>query len=120
VVGRAAVRADENDVLELGVLHLDRPLDRVVPGRRALVRHADPDRALVLVPGALCDEPPRLLLRALHDVELEPRLAVPLDAEPAQRALDLLDGLRDLAARVGVLDARQRIAPVSPREEPVE
>ena len=56
------------------------------------------------------DEPPRLLLRALHDVELERRRAVPFDPEPAQRALDLLDRLLDLAARVGVLDPQQALA----------
>ena len=53
-------------------------------------------------------------------VELERRLAVPLDAEPAQRALDLRDRLLDLAARVRVLDPEQALAPGPAREEPVE
>ena len=57
--------------------------------------------------------------RSMH-VELERRLAVPLDAEPAQRALDLLDRLVDLAARVRVLDPQQALAAASAREEPVE
>ena len=57
--------------------------------------------------------------RSMH-VELERRLTVPLDAEPAQRALDLLDRLLDLAARVGVLDPQQALAAAAAREEPVE
>ncbi len=69
---------------------------------------------------ALRDEPSRFVLRTLHDVELERRVTVPLDAEPAQRALDLLDRLRDLAARVGVLDPQQALAALATREEPVE
>ena len=120
VVRRTAVRADEHEVLELLVRHLDAPLDRVVPAGRALVRHADADRAVVLVRASLRDEPARLLLRALHAVELERRLAVPVDPEPAQRALDLLDGLLDLAARVGVLDPQEALAAAPAREEPVE
>ena len=69
---------------------------------------------------SLVDEAPRLLRGALHAVELERRLAVPVDPEPAQRALDLLDRLDDLAARVGVLDPQQALAPAAAREEPVE
>ena len=46
--------------------------------------------------------------------------AVPVEPEPAQRVLDLLDRLRDLAARVGVLDAEPELAAVVAREEPVE
>ena len=37
-----------------------------------------------------------------------------------QRALDLLDRLRDLAARVGVLDPQQALAAPLPGEQPVE
>ena len=110
VVRRPPVGAHEDEILELGVRHLDPALDRVVPAGRALVGHADADRALVLVGRSLRDEPARLLLRALHHVELERRLPVPLDAEPAQRPLDLLDGLLDLAARVRVLDPQQALA----------
>ena len=56
VVRRPAVRADEDEILELGVRELDASLDRVVPARHALVGHADPDRALVLVRRSLGDE----------------------------------------------------------------
>ena len=56
----------------------------------------------------------------LGAVELEPRRAVPLDPEPAERALDLLDRLLHLAARVGVLDPQQALAAAAAREEPVE
>src|SRR5262245_14676145 len=104
VVRRPPVRADENEILELRVLHLYSPLDRVVPRSRALVGHPDSNRAFVLVGASLGDETLRLVPRPIHDVELERRLAVPLDPEPAERALDLLDGLRDLAARIRVLD----------------
>ena len=120
VVGRAPVGADEDDVLELLVRELDPALDGVVPGGRALVRHPEADRALVLVGLALRDEAARLLLAALDPVELEGRLAVPVDPEPAQRPLDLLDRLRDLAARVGVLDPQQALAAAPAREQPVE
>src|SRR5207253_141788 len=57
---------------------------------------------------------------ALHRVELEANLAVPVEPEPAQRALDLLDRLGHLAARVRVLDPKQDLASVLPGEEPVE
>ena len=120
VVRRSPVRADEDEILELGVRHLDPTLDRVVPLRRALVRHADPDRSLVLVRRPLGHQPPSLLLRALHHVELERRLPVPVDPEPLERALDLIDRLGDLAARVGVLDAEEAFASLPAREEPVE
>ena len=46
--------------------------------------------------------------------------AVPVDPEPAQRVLDLLDRLGDLAARVGVLDPQQALAALLAREQPVE
>ena len=57
---------------------------------------------------------------ALGAVELEARLSVPLDPEPAQRPLDLPDRLGDLATRVGVLDPQQALATAAPGEEPVE
>ena len=57
---------------------------------------------------------------ALGAVELEARLAVPLDPEPAQRLLDLPHRLGHLAARVGVLDPQQALAALAAREEPVE
>ena len=96
VVRGPPVRTDEDEILELRVRELDARLDRVVPACHALVGHADPDRALVLVRRPLGDESLRLLLRPLHDVELERRLAVPLDPQPAKRPLDLGDGLLDL------------------------
>src|SRR5262249_22546602 len=120
VVGRPTVGADEDDILELGARELDRALDGVVPSRRAFIRHADADRALVLVRLSFGDETSGRLATLLHHVELEGRLAVPVDAEPAERALDLLDGLGDLAARVRVLDPEQAFAAVLTREEPVE
>ena len=61
-----------------------------------------------------------LLAAVLHAVELEGDLAVPVEAEPAQRLLDLLGGLGDLAARVGVLDPQPELAALVARVEPVE
>ena len=56
----------------------------------------------------------------VEPVELEGHRAVPVEPEPAQRVLDLVDRLRDLAARVRVLDAQPELAAVVAREEPVE
>ena len=53
-------------------------------------------------------------------VELERHRPVPVDPEPPQRALDLLDRVDDLAARVGVLDPQPALAALLAREEPVE
>ena len=69
---------------------------------------------------ALGDELLAEAARVVHAVELEVHGPVPVDPEPAQRLLDLLDRLRDLAARVGVLDPQQALAALLPREEPVE
>ncbi len=120
VVGRPAVRADEHDVLDRLVRHLDMAADDVVPGGRPFVRHPEADRAFVDVRLALVDEPLRDLAAALHRVQLEADVAVPVEAEPAQRALDLLDGLGHLAARVRVLDPQEDLAAVLTSEQPVE
>ena len=68
----------------------------------------------------LRDELVRELARAFGGVELERDRPVPVDPEPAQRVLDLVDRLGDLAARVGVLDPQQALAALLAREEPVE
>jgi len=47
----------------------------------------------------------------LLPVELEADRPVPVDPEPAQRALDLIDGLGDLAPGVGVLDPQPALSP---------
>ena len=78
------------------------------------------DRALVHVRLALRDEPLGEVARLVHPVELEGDRPVPVDPEPAQRLLDLLDRLGDLAARVGVLDPQQALAALLAREQPVE
>ena len=104
VVERPPVRAENHEVGELFVAELDRPVHEVVPGGHALVGHAETDGALVLVGLSLRDQPVGLGLAALQPVELEGHVAVPFDAEPAERALDLLGRLRDLAVRVRVLD----------------
>src|SRR5436190_5072344 len=81
VVRRAAVRTYEHNVLESLVRELDPALDGVLPSGRALVRHADPDRAFVLVRLAFTDEAPRRLAAGFHDVELERGRTVPVDAQ---------------------------------------
>ena len=83
-------------------------------------RHPDPDRAVILVGLALGDEARCLDPAPLGAVELEGRGAVPLDPEPGERALDLRDRLRHLAAGVGVLDPQQALAAAAAGEEPVE
>ncbi len=120
VVGRAPVGADDHRVGEVLVRELDPAAHRVVPGDRPLVRHPEADRALVEVCLALGDQPLAEYARIVHPVELEADRTVPVDAEPAQRLLDLLDRLLDLAARVRVLDPQQAFAPLLAREEPVE
>ena len=120
VVRRPAVRADDDDVLELLVRELDAPAHRVLPARDPVVGHPEADRALVLVRRSLRDEPSGELAAAIHRVELEGHRPVPVDAEPGQRALDLLRGLLHLAARVGVLDPQQARARATARKEPVE
>ena len=88
---------------------------------RALVRHAGSGSR----PRPRTPCPRRRAARAssahlVHPVELERDRPVPVDPEPAQRLLDLLDRLGDLAARVGVLDPQAALAAVLPREQPVE
>ena len=56
VVRRPSVAAHEHDVLELLVRELDVAAHDVLPRRHALVRHAEADRALVLVRLAVGDE----------------------------------------------------------------
>ena len=120
VVGRAAVGAQDHEVVEVLVLHLDPAADDVVPAGRALVGHAEADRALVLVRLALVDELPAEALRVLHPVELEADRSVPVDPEPGERALDLLGRLGHLAARVRVLDPQEGLAALRSGEQPVE
>ena len=119
VVGRAAVAADDDEVVERLVRRLDVAEDQVVVCRRALVGHAEADRPLVLVRVAGFDEAPRLLLAAVHALELEAE-RLPVEAEPGQGALDLLGGALDLAVHVRVLDAQQAVPALLAREEPVE
>ena len=52
--------------------------------------------------------------------ELERHVTVPVDPEPDQRRLDLVDGLGHLTTRVGVLDPQEDLPAVPACEEPVE
>ena len=120
VVGRPPVGANEHDVLELVVRELDAAAHGVVPGRDTLVRHAEPDRAFILVGLALVDQAPRDLGAVLQPVELEGDVAVPVEPEPAQGILDLLSRLLHLAVRVRVLDPEPELPALVAREQPVE
>jgi len=120
VVGRPAVGAQEHEVLDRLVRDLDAAEHDVVPGGRALVGHAEADRSLVFVGQARLDELVCELAAALHVVELERNRAVPVQPEPAQRLLDLLGRLEDLARSVRVLDPEQELAALVARKEPVE
>ena len=111
VVCGAPVRADEDEVFELLVRELDAAPDRVVPGGDALVWHPDPDRALLLVRRPLFDQPGVLLRAPLQAVELEGRLPVPDQPEPAERLEDVLGCLGDLPPRVRVLDPEENSPP---------
>src|SRR5947207_1573651 len=62
----------------------------------------------------------RDFLGFLHPVELEGHVTIPVEAEPAERILDLAGRLGDLPARVGVLDSEPKLAALVAREEPVE
>ena len=62
----------------------------------------------------------RLRLAALEPVELERHVAVPFEAEPAKRALDLIGGLGHLPPGVRVLDPQEELAAFVTGEEPVE
>ena len=79
-----------------------------------------PDRALVFVCVAGREELVGDRARVLHAVELEGHGSVPVEAQPAQRLLDLLGRLVDLAGRVGVLDAEPELAALVARKQPVE
>ena len=120
VVGGPSVGPDEHEVLELVVRILDPAADQVVPAGDAVVGHPHPDCALVLVRLFLGEQALRLLLAALHPVELEGDLAVPVEAEPAVCLLDLLGRLGNLSPRVRVLDPEQELAALAPSVEPVE
>src|SRR5207248_1915689 len=69
---------------------------------------------------AVLDEPLGELARLVHSVELERDRAVPVEAQPEQRPLDLLGRLRHLATRVRVFDPQQAFTAALPREQPVE
>ena len=120
VVRRTAVGADDDDVLQLVVRELDPAPHRIVPAGDPLVGHPKANRPLVLVRRTLLEESRGKRPAAVHRVELEGHRAVPVDAEPGERPLDLLGRLLHLATRVGVLDPQVALALRPPGEQPVE
>src|SRR4029079_17233763 len=75
---------------------------------------------LVLVGLAVGDEPVGDAPAVVHPVELERVRPVPVEAEPAEGRLDLVDRLRDLPRGVGVLDPEPELPALVARVEPVE
>ena len=125
VVDRRPVGARDHEVVEQRVLELGLAAHDVVDHRHAVVGHAQPDGALALVGrrgsrgcrGSPCRREPRrrppwcgtrlpsssscwtTSRMALGVVGLVDRALVPIDAQPLQRAEDLLDVLPAWSAR---------------------
>src|SRR5205823_3853829 len=85
-----------------------------------LVRHAEADRTFVFISLALVHEAAGYVGAVPQPVELERDLAVPIQAEPAQRVLNLLGRLLDFAIGVGVLDSQAKLPALVPGEQPIE
>ena len=114
VVGRPAVGADDHQVLELRVRELDPALDGVVPADHALLRHPDPDRAVVLVRLTLADEPrpPRRQRSAPSSWN---RVS-PSHSIPSQRSERSICSTASSTSRlVSVFSIRSRHSPPRPR-----
>ena len=113
VVGRPAVRAHEHEVLELLVRHLDAAAHDVVPAGRALVGHAEADRALVLVGLVLVDERARDLRQC--SIRSSWKVTSPSTSRPSQaeRVLDLRPTASATSRLVSVFSIRSRNSPPS-------
>jgi hypothetical protein len=144
VVDGRAVGAGDHEVVHQAVLERALAADHVAHDRRALVGHPQPYGALAVVSaaeagvavcrlvgldvvragGGAVGVPARDQLLddlgvALAAPGLEDRVAVPVEAEPAQGLEDLLDVLRGRALAVGVLDAQHELGVVASGQEPV-
>ena len=114
VVDRPAVGTEDDHVLELGRGELDPALDGVVPADDALVRHPDPDRAVVLVRLAFRDEP-RRLSRQRSAPSSWNRVA-PSHSIPSQRSERSICSTDSATSRpVSVFSIRSRHSPPRPR-----
>ena len=120
VVRRTPVGPDDHEVVQKLVPKLDAASDRVVPGDDPILRLAEANGAVVLVGFSLGEQPVGELARLAGRVELERHVAVPVDPDPPERVLDLGDRLRDLTARIRVLDPEQALTALLPSEQPVE
>ena len=109
----AAARVDERPVLALR----GRALGRELLGRAVAAVGAALGEELL---GDLAVTRPALALDVRAVVAADARALVPLEPDPAQRALDLLDRLGVLARLVGVLDAQHEAPAVVARVEPRE
>ena len=120
VVGRRAVRLDDDLVLDGVRLDGDPAVDEVVEGDRPAGLDLEEDGVPVLVGFAGGQELLGLLPVDVEAAALEDGLLVPVEAEPLEVLEDLVEetGLGPL--EVGVLDAEQEAAPRVAGVEPVE
>ncbi|HPW18455.1 MAG TPA: hypothetical protein PLP83_08770, partial [Candidatus Aminicenantes bacterium] len=104
VVGRRAVRLDQDLVLEGVRLDRDGAVDEVVVGDGPAGGDAEEDGVAVLVGTAGGDELGGLGPVDVEAAGLEKRLLVPVEAEPAEVVEDLVEEARLGALEVRVLD----------------
>ncbi len=119
VVDRRAIRAQDDEVLDVRTLERDVAVDCILPGDLT-GRHAKPDRALVHVGFAFGEESVGDFLVALHAGALEHELLVPVEAQPGEAVEDHLGVLVGRASLVGVFDAQQELAALVTGVQPVE
>jgi hypothetical protein len=146
---RRAIGAEDDEVLQVGVLEGDVAPDEVADDGLAIVRRAEAQDALGqaavaaeavvagrgvvlgagldLLPGARAVVGVARLVQAgsrlpvvAGPLRLAVRALVPVDAEPAQRSLDAIDQLVAGQGGIGVLDAQDERPPVVAGVEPVE
>ena len=120
IVGRRAVRLDDDLVLDRVRLDGDPAVDEVVEGDRPAGLDLEEDGVSVLVGLAGGEELRGLLPVDAETFALEEGFLVPVEAEPLEVLEDLVEepGLGPLEVRV--LDAEQELAPGMAGIEPIE
>ena len=128
VIGRMAVGAEDDEALDVLVVELDRPVHEI--GERRLSRgHLEADRALVVERVALRQQalgggavPARAAATGSTGACGPPTSGPSSQSRPSQRRPSRMPGdhLVRRALDVGVFDAQDEDAAVTPRVEPVE